>query len=282
VRTLLAIATTTALLCACTAPAGAPPPPTAPVTTTITAPPGKIETFAAAVIGQRNAGSGQGYGLTTSDTSLLESTNTPGTAGIRALDPTTGTTRTRLLDQPGLTASGIGVSSRSGTAATVWQLTLHNGIAIARDPITLAPRRQISYQGEGRGLCDDGTQLVHSNGSMRLTLRDATTFAPTGTIDVTGGWWANARLGELECVADDGRRVAWANLMGTSWMLRVDLDARAVTAVADLAPAMTAASATGADASINGIAAIPNSHNEFWVTGAGWPTVLRIRLTPRP
>lgn len=290
-RIALVITAITVTLGACT-PAPRPPagPPNAPTTTrpagsTTTSPtrpgtrPGKVETLAAAVIGRMNAGDGQG--LTSSGGALLESTNTAGTGGIQELDAQTGTSRTRLADQPGRTTSGLAVTARPGAADTVWQLTLRENVAIARDRATLTPQRQVAYEGEGWGLCDDGTQLVHSDGTMRLTLRDSTTFTPIGAIEVTGGWWNTGRLGELECVHDNGHRAVWANLTGTSWMLRIDLASRSVTAVADLAPVMAAVTTANIDSPINGIAAIPNAPNEFWISGTGWKAAVRVRLMPR-
>jgi glutamine cyclotransferase len=178
--------------------------------------------------------------------------------------------------------SGVAVSTRPNRPSVVWQLTLRDHFAIARDPFTLAEQRHVPYQGEGWGLCDDGTQLVHSDGTMRLRLRDAETFAEKDVVEVAGGWWATGRLGELECVVTDGRREVWANLAGTSWMLRVDLSARAVTAVADLAPVMAASMTTTISDAISGIAMIPNARNEFWISGKGWRAPVRIRLVPRP
>lgn len=290
-RIVPVIAAIAATLGACT-PAPRPPagPPNTPATTRSTGstatpsirpgtPTGKVETLAATVIGRINAGDGQG--LTSSGTALLESTNTAGTGGIHELDGQTGTSQTRLADQPGRTTSGLAVTARPGTAGTVWQLTMRDNVAIARDRATLTPQRQVAYQGEGWGLCDDGTQLVHSDGTMRLTLRDATTFTPTGTIEVTGGWWNTGRLGELECVHHNGHRAVWANVIGTSWMLRIDLDSRSVTAVADLAPVMAAVMTARVDTPINGIAAITNASNEFWISGIGWHAALRVRLMPR-
>ncbi|RAS59436.1 glutamine cyclotransferase [Lentzea atacamensis] len=294
-RRLLGLIGVAAVLSACTptttTPASGSPPfsttvPASAATTTATSiaksPSGKVETFAAAVVGRMASGDGEGQGLTRNTGSLLESTNTAGSGGIRELDDPSGTPRVRVVDQPGRTVSGVAVSARPNRPSIVWQLTLRDHVAIARDPSTLGEQRQVTFQGEGWGLCDDGTQLVHSNGTMRLMLRDADTFEEKSVIEVTGGWWTTGRLGELECVGTDGRREVWANLAGTSWMLRVDLAARAVTAVADLAPVMAAAtSATPGDA-ITGIAAIPNTRNEFWISGKSWRTPIRVRLTPRP
>ncbi|WP_419503912.1 glutaminyl-peptide cyclotransferase [Lentzea aerocolonigenes] len=212
---------------------------------------------------------------------LLESTNTSQGGGIRGIDTTSGVERIQLIDQPGRTMSGVAVSVRPGQPGIVWQLTLKGNVAIARDLSTLVEQRQVSYRGEGWGLCDDGTQLVQSEGSMRLVLRDADTFAEKEVIEVAGGWWSSRRLGELECVRDGERRQVWANLVDTSWLLRVDLEERAVTAVADLAPAMAGATAAERNL-ISGIASISGARNELWLSGSGWRRPVKIRLAARP
>uniref|UniRef100_UPI0039BFA574 glutaminyl-peptide cyclotransferase n=1 Tax=Lentzea alba TaxID=2714351 RepID=UPI0039BFA574 len=241
----------------------------------------KVETFAAAVVGQMTGGDNKGTGLVNGEDVLLESIKRPQGGGIRGIDATSGVERIQLTDQPRRTMSGVAVSVRPGRPGIVWQLTLKDKVAIARDQSTLAEQRQVPYRGEGWGLCDDGTQLVQSEGTMRLVLRDADTFAEKGVIEVAGGWWSSRRLGELECVRDGERRQVWANLADTSWLLRVDLEAGAVTAVADLAPAM--AGSTAADRNVvSGIASVPGVPNELWLSGSGWPRPVKIRLAARP
>ncbi|WP_158102757.1 glutaminyl-peptide cyclotransferase [Lentzea kentuckyensis] len=241
----------------------------------------KVETFAAAVVGQMTVGDNNGTGLVNGEGVLLESTNRSEGGGIRAIDAASGTERIQLTDQPGRTMSGVAVSVRPGRPGIVWQLTLRDGVAIARDQSTLVEQRQVSYRGEGWGLCDDGTQLVQSEGSMRLVLRDAGTFAEKGVIEVAGGWWSNRRLGELECVRDGERRQVWANLVDTSWLLRIDLGARAVTAVADLAPALAGSTAVAQEV-VSGIASVPGVRNELWLSGGGWSRPVKVRLAARP
>lgn len=241
----------------------------------------KVETFAAAVVGQMTGGDNNGTGLVNGEGVLLESTNRSEGGGIRAIDAASGVERIQLTDQPGRTMSGVAVSVRPGRPGIVWQLTLRDGVAIARDQSTLVEQHRVAYRGEGWGLCDDGTQLVQSEGSMRLVLRDAGTFAEKGMIEVAGGWWSSRRLGELECVRNGDRRQVWANIVDTSWLLRVDLEARAVTAVADLAPAMSGSTATEQNV-ISGIASVSGAGDELWLSGSGWSQPVKIRLVARP
>src|SRR6185295_18688861 len=59
---------------------------------------------------------------------------------------------------------------------TLIQLTWQNGIALRWDPVSFAARGETRYDGEGWGLCFDGTALVQSDGSHRLVFRDPSNF----------------------------------------------------------------------------------------------------------
>jgi glutaminyl-peptide cyclotransferase len=156
----------------------------------------------------------------------------------------------------------------------LWQLTWRNGIAIERDPTTLAERRRIGYAGEGWGLCYDGHRLVMSDGSDRLTFRDPSSFAPVGGVRV----WLNGEpayeLNELECA----HGAIWANMWGSDRILRIDPRTGTVTAVANAGGLLDAKQQAHADV-LNGIAAIPGT-DQFLITGKDWPTMFRVRFVP--
>jgi glutamine cyclotransferase len=156
----------------------------------------------------------------------------------------------------------------------LWQLTWTNGVAIERDPITLAQRRQVEYQGEGWGLCYDGHQLVMSNGSDQLTFRDPVTFAPSGHVDVRQDGTPVSKLNELEC----GGGVVWANVFQTDDILRINPGTGAVTGVVDASGLFR--TAIPGDV-LNGIAAIPGT-DEFLLTGKHWPSLFRVRFVADP
>ncbi|MFI8567363.1 glutaminyl-peptide cyclotransferase [Rhodococcus sp. NPDC078407] len=162
---------------------------------------------------------------------------------------------------------------------TLWQITWQDGVAIARDPDTLAERRRVSYQGEGWGLCTQRSEdrLVMSDGSSTLTFRDPASFDAEGTVNVTLDGEPVEQLNELEC-AEDGS--IYANVWQTFDIMRIDPDTGNVTAVIDGTPlwnSMSAADRTGADV-FNGIAQIPGT-DRFLVTGKFWPTIFEVRFT---
>ena len=154
----------------------------------------------------------------------------------------------------------------------LWQLTWTSGIAIERDPATLAQRRQVTYQGQGWGLCHDGHRLVMSDGSDRLTFRDPMTFAPSGRLAVRLDGKPVRRLNELECAGG----VVWANVFQTDDIVRINSSTGAVTGVVDASGLLRSQPRSTGDV-LNGIAAIPGT-NEFLITGKDWPSLFRVRF----
>ena len=208
-------------------------------------------------------------GLEIRDGALYESSGLVGQSRVRATALSSGnllreTTMPAPLFGEGLTVAGD----------RLWQLTWTNGVAIERDPATLAQRRQLTYQGEGWGLCYDGQRLAMSDGSARLTFRDPQTFTPSGQVEVRLDGEPVRQLNELECTGG----VIWANVFETDRILRIDPRNGAVTGVVDASGLFT--SRSDGDV-LNGIAAIPGT-DEFLITGKHWPSLYRVRFVPQP
>lgn len=208
-------------------------------------------------------------GFEISDGILYEGTGLRGRSMLRATDVASGTEVATADLPPDLFGEGITV-----TETSVWQLTWQAGIAIERDPETLAERRRVRYQGEGWGLCyqEERDRLVMSDGSGALTFRDSATFEPLDTVTVR---WADRdvhRLNELECVGD----LVYANVWQTDTILRIDPGQGSVTAEID-ASGLLSPGQRGEAGVLNGIAAIPG-RDEFLLTGKLWPSMFRVRF----
>ncbi len=199
---------------------------------------------------------------------LYEGTGLAGASSVRASRLSTGEELARAeLPAPYF---GEGITLAGGT---LWQLTWHDGVAIARDPATLAERGRARYDGEGWGLCARNGRLVMSDGSDRLTFRDPVTFAATGSVALTSR--NNARLNELECAADGS---VYANDWPTDTILRIDPESGRVVASIDTTGLLPPTARAGADA-LNGIAQLPGT-DRFLITGKNWPTMFEVRFTP--
>lgn len=200
---------------------------------------------------------------------LYEGTGLSGHSRITATDLTTGTELARTDLPAPLFGEGI---TRAGDV--LWQLTYKDGIAIARDPATLAELRRTRYDGEGWGLCTRGDRLVMSDGSATLTFRDPVTFAVTGTIALTSH--GKVRLNELDCAPDGS---VYANTWPTDTILHIDPATGAVLAAIDASGLLPEHARTPDTDVLNGIADIPGT-DHFLLTGKKWPTSYEVRFVP--
>jgi glutaminyl-peptide cyclotransferase len=208
---------------------------------------------------------------------FLESTGSRGLDGIqvpstlRRVDPATGNVEQSIaLDQQyfgeGLTKVGN----------ELIQLTWKQNTAFYWDAETFELNKQVSYDGQGWGLCYDGSHLVMTDGTVpELIFRDPVTFEETARVPVTFNDQQVFNLNELECV--DG--FVWANIWQTDLIVRIDPSTGAVNGVAD---AIELGGSVGmGDAVLNGIA-WDSSTQSFYVTGKLWPTMFRVNFVPAP
>ena len=206
-------------------------------------------------------------GLVLHEDTLYEGTGLEGRSQLRELDPVTGELR-RSAALPGrLFGEGIAVADDR-----IWQLTWRDGVVLEWDRATLTLRRQLPMDGEGWGLCDDGTHLVRSDGTDRLRFHDPVTFAETGSVAVTIDGEPVTELNELECV--DGQ--VWANVWPSDVLVRIDPADGRVTAAVDAAGLLDPEQRANADAVLNGIAALGN--DEYLLSGKLWPVSFRVRF----
>jgi glutamine cyclotransferase len=155
------------------------------------------------------------------------------------------------------------------------QLTWQSGRAIYWNLSTLSKEREVSYQGEGWGLCYDGKRLVMSDGSDRLTFRDPESFARIGEVTVRREGAPVRSLNELECEGG----VVYANIWQDNHIVRVDPKSGEVTAWIDAGGLLGADERAGADV-LNGIAALPGSKH-LLLTGKYWPRLFEVELVPQ-
>jgi glutaminyl-peptide cyclotransferase len=212
-------------------------------------------------------------GLLVYDGAFYESTGRYGRSEVRALETGTGQVMTRTL--LGESEFGEGLA-RVGDQLV--QITWREGVAHVYDLDTLEPTSDFTYDGEGWGICYDGSRLVMSDGSSQLTFRDPDTFEPIGQIEVTLEGTPVERLNELECVGD----AVYANVWQTDRILKIDPGSGEVRAVVDASGLMPPERLTTSDvhnAVLNGIA-FDEATGVFYLTGKLWPTVFEACLVP--
>lgn len=212
-------------------------------------------------------------GLLLHDGALYESTGLVGRSSLRQVELTSGTVLRQKDLPPPLFGEGL-----AWARGELVQLTWQNHRALRWDPATFAARGEWSFDGEGWGLCFDGTHLVQSDGSQRLFFRDPTTFAVVRTLAVTENGRPLSRLNELECVGD----TIYANVWMTDRIVAIAAFNGIVRAAVDASPLLTPEErrALGGEAILNGIAYDP-ADQTFLLTGKLWPKLFRVRFVPR-
>ncbi|WP_278264666.1 glutaminyl-peptide cyclotransferase [Nocardia sp. AG03] len=208
-------------------------------------------------------------GLEVVDGVRYESTGMWGVSSARAAEQASGVETARVEVPDPLFAEGM---TKAGDI--VWQLTWKDGVAFARDPVTLAEIRRVSYQGEGWGLCAQPDRLVMSDGTPKITFRDPVTFAETGSVTLTG--YRDPKPNELDCAADG---TVYANNYPTDEILRIDPDSGRVTGVIEAGGLLTADERQRTDV-LNGIAQVPGT-DRFLLTGKYWPHLFEVRFVPK-
>lgn len=208
-------------------------------------------------------------GLVLDGDRLYESTGRYGSSELRAVDLASGAIESRAALSDDHFGEGL-----AKVGSSLVQLTWKEGVALVYDAATLEQTGTLSYEGEGWGLCYDGTWLYMSDGSSRLTRRDPGTFEVDGEIAVTRNGFSVQDLNELECVG----RYVWANVYLTDQIVRIDKETGEVVGEID-AFGLTMASnrPTDTGAVLNGIAHDPAT-GTFYLTGKLWPTLFQVRV----
>jgi glutaminyl-peptide cyclotransferase len=208
-------------------------------------------------------------GLLLQGGSLYESAGNYGKSSLREVDPKTGVVQRKVAVPPEYFAEGLTLVDDR-----LIQITWKEETALVYDRADFKPVGKFRYDGEGWGLCWDGTRIVMSDGSDRLTFRDPKTFATLSTLNVTRDGKPVPELNELECV--DG--LVYANVWQTDDILRIDPKDGRVTAVIDASGLLTPEERGKADV-LNGIAWDPVAKT-FLITGKLWPKMFEVRFVP--
>jgi len=249
--------------------ASSTPGPTAPGSTATASGP---ERFGVTILDRRPhdpAAFTQGL-LFTDDGRLFESLGLMGQSTVREVDPETGAVILERRLAPELFGEGLA----QGPDGLV-QLTWKEGKALTWSVDDLIAGPEFPLQGEGWGLTFDGEHFVQSDGSNRLTVRDATTFSEIRVIEVRLAGAEVDELNELEWV--DG--VIYANVWHSDEIYRIDPATGAVTAVIDASSLWQDPDRTD-EMTLNGIAHRPGDPSDrLWLTGKNWPEMFEVQVT---
>lgn len=212
-------------------------------------------------------------GILFHDGFLYESTGRYGESDLRRVDPATGEVLDLVPLDDSLFAEGLAMTDEH-----LIQLTWKAGKALVYDPTSLEVIDTLRYEGEGWGLCYDGTSLFMSDGSGRLVRRDPGSFAALDTLTVTKNGFSTRNLNELECVGES----IYANVFLSDEILRIDKTTGAVVGSTDgYSLSVSSGRPQDVQAVLNGIAWDPSSQS-FYLTGKLWPTMYHVTLSGTP
>ena len=155
---------------------------------------------------------------------------------------------------------------------TLIQLTWKSGIAHIWDLETLVLVGNLSYQDEGWGICSNGDNLVMSNGTSDLTIRDPDDFSVIETVSVTFNGSPLTELNELECVGD----LVYANVWHWESVFIINMTSGNVVGTIDASSLFPESPPSGV---LNGVA-YDSGNDTFWITGKNWPIMHQVVFQP--
>ncbi len=156
----------------------------------------------------------------------------------------------------------------------LYQLTWQEGKAFVYDMQRFQSVKTLAYLGEGWGLTYDGSWLIRSDGSDRLTFHDPRSFAFFRRVSVQLDGRPVFRINELEFAEG----AVYANVWQTTDILRIDPSSGQVTGVIDASSLPYRPRVPGEDV-LNGIG-YDSERKTFLLTGKLWPKLYEVRLKP--
>ena len=206
-------------------------------------------------------------GLEFSGNDLWEGTGLNGKSEIREVEITNGEVKRQLKLDGTYFGEGITIMGDQ-----LFQLTWQNGRCFTYDisgDITLTGDH--NYVGEGWGLCNDGNQLIMSNGTEVIVFRDPETFEETRRIQVYNDREAIVYLNELEYI--DGK--IYANVYQTNIVIAIDPETGRV--LEQITCDQLIKEGQGSGDVLNGIA--QDASGKIYMTGKNWPKLFEVSFS---
>tara|TARA_B100000959_G_scaffold229323_1_gene244977 strand:- start:2593 stop:3552 length:960 start_codon:yes stop_codon:yes gene_type:complete len=206
-------------------------------------------------------------GLELEDGVILESTGLFGHSKLRELNKSSGETTNQVEISDLFFAEGITVFEDK-----IVMLTWKSEVALIFDRTSFSIIGNYSFQGQGWGICYDGTHLITSNGSSELSFRNPGTFQVNHSVRVVHSGSNLELINELECV--DG--TIFANVWKQNHIFAINSSSGIVEYTVN---ASSIASNHGETINevLNGIA-YDEENDAFWLTGKNWSKLYLVQF----
>lgn len=202
---------------------------------------------------------------------LFESTGQYGRSELRKVDLVSGGVLLKKPVDARFFAEGLAFHQ-----GVFYQLTWREGICFQYHSDTFEELGRFTYEGEGWGLVSDGTYLIMSDGSDKLTFRDPLDFRVLKIIHVRDGEKMVTNLNELEYI--DGE--IWANIYNAHRVVRIDPKSGKVVGRIDFSGLPRPGERHGLEEQLNGIA-YDSQGNRLFVTGKYYGYLYEVELEPK-
>lgn len=200
-------------------------------------------------------------------TYLYESTGRFGYSALRRVELQSG----RVVAEHRLAHSVFG-EGLTQVGDELWQLSWQNQRLFRYRASDLKVLGEMSYPGEGWGLCFDGKRLVMSDGSASLQFRRREDFGELARVQIKDGTQALSKLNELECA----RGKVYANIWQSDWIAEIDPQSGRLLRRID-ASVLRTKMPPQVNGVLNGIAYRPSTAT-FLLTGKNWPSLFEVRV----
>lgn len=198
---------------------------------------------------------------------IYEGTGNYGESSVRKLDLESG----EILKYRNLSSDffGEGITLLNGK---IYQVTYRKQVGFVYDEKSFEPERKIFYQNkEGWGLCNNGDQILMSDGSHVIYFMDTAYFSVEKTIEVFDDKSEVSLLNELELI--DG--TLYANRYTTKEIVMIDPETGKVTGKIDMSGIPDPADRHPRMDYFNGIA-YDHANKRIFVTGKYWNKIYEV------
>ena len=208
---------------------------------------------------------------------LFESTGSPKELSqtksvIGITDLTTGKFDTKIeLDKSKYFGEGIVFFKNK-----LYQLTYQNQIGFIYDEKTFKKTGEFKYSNtEGWGMTTDGTSLIMSDGTNKLTYLDPEKLKPLKILEVTEQGYLIDKLNELEFI----KGFLYANIWTTNMIVKIDPASGHVVGKMDMSSLANEAKTKNPNTDVLNGKAYDSTTGKVYVTGKLWPTIYQIQFS---